>query len=637
MQPSEFLSSRRFVVPYSDANLHQAMAYGAHKGQLDWPSRTHPTVDSQEIEAISDLATVKYLHGYLYEYCRERDFRAQTIVVERDYIDKDFMKEYAGYYASAYQPTEKKTTRLHFFSTEFDADQLESMLAMSVEQGGELEGLARRMSSGYLGFVVVRPMQRNFVGRTCLKHYPRDKNPHPVAFETGPQTQAALKHKRHYTVLREYHVNLFGVPLTVSSIAFQEQDSVVGVCASSAIYALLHGVKSTFDTKLLCGLEITRMANQYSGSTTQVAEASLMRALPNTGLTLGQMYQTLSEVDLTPLMVGVGKEPPERLNSVATLYAYLSAGLPVLSYVVLVAKSVLEKSAKELALPNDDTGDAERIRFHEERVAALNAAPRHAFTITGYSLDSLENLKRMEDEDGKDARTHLPQMAQLVNKVYVHCDRIGPFSKFWIDHDHDWLSFRPNALHEPIDKDTSTDHAYAAIAKGAQVLAIPLVFLIPINEKLRLSFEAALDVANAINSQRGNNVEPQGLVWDIKIAGIASLKSAWRNEASMDKILKVRVLQRDLPRFCWRVVATMRSGFTAFEVLLDCTAVEIASSILAVIPHRDDGALLLMAIADVIGGTLKDLDAQASSKTAPRVLKRLAACINEALPQQVAT
>jgi hypothetical protein len=427
------------------------------------------------------------------------------------------------------------------------------------------------------------------------------------------ETKAALKHKRHYTVLRDYYVNLFGLPLSVSSIAFQEQDSVVGVCATSAIYALLHGVKPIFDTKLLCGLEITQLANRHAAPIPSIASSSLTRALPNTGLSLEQMFQTLSQVDLTPLMVGIDSEPWQRQNSIATLYAYLSAGLPVLAYVALVPITVLEKKKNEAGLDNNQL---ERLR--QERLDALTAAPKHAFTITGYSLDSLENIGD---------KTQITQMSQLVNKVYVHCDRVGPFAKFWVDHQYDWLAFRPNAIREPTDLVSTTDHAYRQLANKEQVLAVPAGFIVPINDKLRLDFEATLVVLEAFKNHAGDDANPQAIVWDIKIASVANLKASWGQLPCMDKLVKVRMLRSDFPRFCWRIIAHIRDADTAFEAILDCTAVDVATSILTVVPHNQSANILLSYFAKNMEATLKNWSDKDGDKVPRRVLKRLSTCI----------
>jgi len=44
---------------------------------------------------------------------------ANTVVIEEDYIDKDYLIDYANYYARSFKDYKKKTTRLHFFTNCF--------------------------------------------------------------------------------------------------------------------------------------------------------------------------------------------------------------------------------------------------------------------------------------------------------------------------------------------------------------------------------------------------------------------------------------------------------------------------------------------------------------------------------------
>jgi len=78
--------------------------------------------------------------------------------------------------------------------------------------------LGKQLDSNYLGFMVLKPLPQTIVGRTCFKTYPDDGN------------------RRHFPTLHKYSSNLFGLPLTVNSLAYQEQDKVVAACATSALW-----------------------------------------------------------------------------------------------------------------------------------------------------------------------------------------------------------------------------------------------------------------------------------------------------------------------------------------------------------------------------------------------------------------
>ena len=69
--------------------------------------------------------------GYLDGYFSHSDIDAKTIVVENNYIDRDFLEDHAGYYARCFQEYERKCSRLHFFNVSFSKDDLVNLLKNS--------------------------------------------------------------------------------------------------------------------------------------------------------------------------------------------------------------------------------------------------------------------------------------------------------------------------------------------------------------------------------------------------------------------------------------------------------------------------------------------------------------------------
>ena len=53
---------------------------------------------------------------------------AQTIVVENNYIDRDFLEDFAGYYVRCFYKYRRVCTRLHFFSLDFTEGDFNAML-----------------------------------------------------------------------------------------------------------------------------------------------------------------------------------------------------------------------------------------------------------------------------------------------------------------------------------------------------------------------------------------------------------------------------------------------------------------------------------------------------------------------------
>src|SRR5262249_17736969 len=88
------------------------------------------------------------------------------------------------------------------------------------------------------------PLPRTIVGRTCLKTYPHDS-------------------RRDFPITRDYEANLFGMPLRVESLAFQEQDSVAAACATSALWSAFHGTGKQFQHPIPSPVEISKAATAH--------------------------------------------------------------------------------------------------------------------------------------------------------------------------------------------------------------------------------------------------------------------------------------------------------------------------------------------------------------------------------------
>lgn len=133
--------------------------------------------------------------------------------------------------------------------------------------------LKESLQQNYLGFIVVKPLPMTIIGRTCLVTYPK---------EGGKD--------RYFPIIRKYNVNLFGINLSVKSLAFQEQDNVVAACAASALWSVLHGTGILFQHSILSPGEITKEATKQLPIET--------RTFPNKGLSVEQMAHAIQSVNL---------------------------------------------------------------------------------------------------------------------------------------------------------------------------------------------------------------------------------------------------------------------------------------------------------------------------------------------------
>src|SRR3990172_7383780 len=83
---------------------------------------------------------------YLYNYLSE--LQAKTIVVEHEYIDRDYLEDYAFYYARCFRPYNRHCKRLHFFKCPLTP---ETFFELVRDETAAEE--AKKIRDAYLGFV----------------------------------------------------------------------------------------------------------------------------------------------------------------------------------------------------------------------------------------------------------------------------------------------------------------------------------------------------------------------------------------------------------------------------------------------------------------------------------------------------
>ncbi|WP_223788388.1 hypothetical protein [Marinicella meishanensis] len=196
---------------------------------------------------------INYLIGYL-----ERE-KARTVIVESEYIDRHFLEDYANYHVRSFSDLGKMCTRIHFFDKNALIDSSSNEIFFRIDFINFLRGLSDKITNssfkeGYLGFVVIKPLLNSIVGRTCLRVYKSDKT-------AKDASNKKLNVKRNFLVTIPIKVNLFGKELVIKkSLPFQEQDTAIAACASSALWSFFYGVKATSRTQAPSPSEITKLA-----------------------------------------------------------------------------------------------------------------------------------------------------------------------------------------------------------------------------------------------------------------------------------------------------------------------------------------------------------------------------------------
>jgi hypothetical protein len=426
----------------------------------------------------------KFHLGYFASYFRK--FDAKVIFVEQDYIDKDYLEDYSFYYVSSFFPYRRFCSRFHFFTIDFSNEDFMNFI------GGKPSPINEAvLYANYLGFIVIKPLPQTIIGRTCLKTYPPEG-------------------KRFYPIIRAYPVNLFGIKLSVDSIAFQEQDSIVAACASSAIWTAFHATGSLFHHAIPSPVAISKAATKFF--------PFLNRHFPNSGLTAEQMAHAIRNVGLEPFIFNANYNDLIK----AVTYAFLKAKIPLVLGVNL--KNQIE---------NHNLG-------------------YHAVTLTGYSFDG-----PIGDFQGD----KFILSSSRINKIYVHDDQVGPFARMEFIHAAELsTSWKDNHFGRQDD-----------VIAEPMILVLPLYNKIRIPFlTILMTFKLFDKIIR--NVTRASGVPSPEIEWDIFLSTINDFKHEIIDTPHIESRTRQEILINNFPRFIWRVIGTI--GSEKIEFIFDATDIE---------------------------------------------------------------
>ncbi|MBK8982402.1 MAG: hypothetical protein IPM38_08830 [Ignavibacteria bacterium] len=245
-----------------------------------------------------DSVKKKYHYIYLLDYLSSStdSLEAKTIIIEKNYISKSYITDYADYYSKCFKDYGRITNRIHFFSSNIDDDKFLELLSSGQEDS---------FWDSYLGFIVAKPLPDSIIGPTLLKtfHNPEEDN-------------------RKFTVTKTYEVHLFGKKLKLISLIYQEQDTVLSACATAALWCAFQKTSELFHSLQPSPSEITNMAgNLFFNSG---------RTFPNHGLDVYQICKAIESVGLVSELRNKNSSLNDLKFFKSFVYSYLRIGLPVL-------------------------------------------------------------------------------------------------------------------------------------------------------------------------------------------------------------------------------------------------------------------------------------------------------------------
>lgn len=249
-----------------------------------------------------------YLHNYIKEYTNNGSV---SIVIERDYIDKDFLIDFAYYYSRCFEDLKKKVTRVHFFSLE--QGELETLFNQVIDNPqADNSKDVQAISDSYIGFTTIKPISERSMGRTIFK-------PYKSLDDNG--------NIRHFQVYNTYTVNIAGIELVIDALPFQEQDHNVAACATTAIWVALHGLKRVFGYGAYYSqYELTNMAFDAFGNMGS-------RKFPNEGLHDFQILNLISKIGYDTTYYNLSGRDNWFIDNL--IKSHIDFGIPLLGFLTI--------------------------------------------------------------------------------------------------------------------------------------------------------------------------------------------------------------------------------------------------------------------------------------------------------------
>jgi hypothetical protein len=215
----------------------------------------------------------------------------------------------------------------------------------------------------------------------------------------------------------------------------------------------------------------------------------------------------------------------------------------------------------------------------------ISVEGKHAVAVTGFHLGSqIEPF----------TSSGFLLQASRMDKIYVHDDQVGPFSR---------MSFDKIKISNNSSQIDSISTSWGS--QGGNYRAVIDLILIPLYHKIRIPFKVVFDASMLfdlfIESLRIQEKIPfieERLEWDIYLTTVNDLKFDIFNSTGIDNNLRLEILSYRLPHFIWRATATHKED-KVLDLLFDATDIEQGQFFLRAIEYNKD-------LSEVLRETSKD-------------------------------
>lgn len=213
------------------------------------------------------------------------------VLIERNYIDKDYRSTYYNFYAKKGQHYRADCVRLHFFDQTVSFD----------EKALKLNCADNRLADHYFGYMVLRPTGIATIGRSVV----------------SPDVRSGAS---RFIISADHKVHLLGYKLTVQGFPSMDQHVDISVCAHAACWSILRHYSERYSVyREFLTHDITMMAQQFNPG----------GLVPSKGLEVSHAERVFQEGGTFPVHVARGQSGKGDLSFYRQLSAYVESGFPL--------------------------------------------------------------------------------------------------------------------------------------------------------------------------------------------------------------------------------------------------------------------------------------------------------------------
>lgn len=245
---------------------------------------------SSDLEQLKTEITSEYDPGNIISKLRAGLSSAvKAILIERNYIDKDYRSTYYNFYAKKGQFYRPDCVRLHLFdeTVKFNANAL------------KLQWEGMRLEDHYFGYIVLRPTGIATIGRSIV-------SPDVRSGASGP------------IITGHHKVHLLGYRRTIEGFPSMDQHIDISVCAHAACWSILRHYSECYSIyREFLTHDITLMAQEFNPG----------GLVPSRGLNVSHAERIFQEAGTFPVLIARGNI--DDLSFYRQLHAYVESGFPL--------------------------------------------------------------------------------------------------------------------------------------------------------------------------------------------------------------------------------------------------------------------------------------------------------------------